>query len=228
MPYTIHKVSTFPYDFQADDEQVATAEHLDLVPIRLEELGFGQAKTTIVKGSTVYYKGRTNAVYVRYVQSLPIEHQNNKKVQAFSKEFYDFLWTDKMLAFLPGCGWNDGGCRSLMHAVLMWLPKSDLIEPYEIVKNPKHVVAEHAFVKVGNWFIDGDGVSTKEQLRKRWIEEEGFPSYLIIRPYDYESEPSDEDAYCLTHPELQELAALLQERFDGKEILSLLLNEGSA
>lgn len=75
MPYTIHKVSTFPYDFQSHDEQLAIAERLDLIPIRLEELGFGQAKTTIVKGTTIYYKGRTNAVYVRHVQALPNQLQ---------------------------------------------------------------------------------------------------------------------------------------------------------
>ena len=24
------------------------------------------------------------------------------------------LWTDEALSLLPDCGWNDGGCRSLM------------------------------------------------------------------------------------------------------------------
>lgn len=69
MPYSIRKVSTFPYALKNDDEQIATAETLALVPVILKELGYGQSRQTIVQGTIVHYKGKTNAVYARYVSA---------------------------------------------------------------------------------------------------------------------------------------------------------------
>jgi hypothetical protein len=67
MAFQIQKINTFPIAFKKDDEILAHGESLNEIPIRLADIGFADAKRKIVEGSVVYYKGRTNAVYVRHI-----------------------------------------------------------------------------------------------------------------------------------------------------------------
>lgn len=67
MEFEIRKIGVFPHQFKAEDEVLVKGESLNEIPYRLEDLGFAGAKTKLVEGTTVYYKGKTNAVYVKYV-----------------------------------------------------------------------------------------------------------------------------------------------------------------
>lgn len=67
MAFQIQKIKAFPITFNKDDEVLATGESLNEIPFRLEDIGFLSSKEKVVEGTTVYYKGKTNAVYVRYI-----------------------------------------------------------------------------------------------------------------------------------------------------------------
>lgn len=148
-------------------------------------------------------------------------YENRKE---FHKAFKEFLWEDDKLALLSGCGWNDGGCRSLMRALNQWLG-SDQVKTYQIVKSHNEVHSEHALIKVGEYFVDGDGVSTHDELYTRWIDEEGLPS-VIVRPFEPELEPnslSGEEPYYINDNKNQQLIKLLNETFNKENVLEILL-----
>lgn len=138
--------------------------------------------------------------------------------------FIDFLWTNEMMSLLPGFGWNDGGCRSLMRALKEWLD-SPFLKTYQIVKYENEEHSEHALIRIGEYFIDGDGVSTYDQLYERWLYEEDLPS-VIIRPFEPETEPSSiggEEPYYIDYTEHKKLMNKLEEKFDKRNIIELLL-----
>lgn len=144
-------------------------------------------------------------------------------LKTFSKELRDFLWTDEVLKLIPDFGWNDGGCRSLMAANRLWLG-TDNTEPYQIVKTKHQEHSEHALVRVGQWFLDGEGVWERSQLIQHWIEEEGMPGTSYLRPFEPSTEPlyEGEIPYYIPDTDIRKLAAMLEERFNKEEVLRLL------
>lgn len=142
----------------------------------------------------------------------------------FSYRLKNVLWSDETLALIPDFGWNDGGCRSLMRAFIIWFDSEEL-RTYQIVTSPDHYHSEHAFVRIGDWFLDGDGVSGFDEMEHRWLFEEGFPS-VIIREFDPDTEPvhvnGDEPSY-IAEERIGELVRLLNAHFHRDEILELLL-----
>ena len=65
--------------------------------------------------------------------------------------------------------WLEGGCWTLAHAVAGLLDG----ELWAFVSRPKHsqtLVVQHVVVKVGNKFIDGDGLWTENDLFDHFIE----------------------------------------------------------
>ena len=59
------------------------------------------------------------------------------------------------------CGWMDGGCFSLATAFKMWLGSHAQLEG---VVREKNDTLDHVVVKVGEVYLDADGVATKEDL----------------------------------------------------------------
>ncbi|MCA1012805.1 hypothetical protein [Halobacillus halophilus] len=141
----------------------------------------------------------------------------------FSYQLKNVLWSEEALSLIPDFGWNDGGCRSLMKAFMIWFG-SDSLRTYQIVKEPDQFHSEHAFVRLGDWFLDGDGVSGLLEMKHRWLYEEGF-SAVIIREFDPETEPNhsngEEPHYI--HPALiRKLVQILDKHFHHQEVYALL------
>lgn len=68
MVIEIKKIKQFPPVIREDDEVVATGKELKEVPLLLAELGFNDCKTKIIEGTMIYYKSRTNMVYIKYIK----------------------------------------------------------------------------------------------------------------------------------------------------------------
>lgn len=133
------------------------------------------------------------------------------------------LWSDEALALIPDFGWNDGGCRSLMKAFILWLGRDEL-RTYQIVKKPEQHHSEHAFVQVGRWFLDGDGVSGFAQMEHRWRFEERL-SGVIIREFDPDTEPdhvNGDQPFYIEDDRIEILVQLLDQHFDKSELIELL------
>ncbi|MCR6108650.1 hypothetical protein HXA32_20475 [Salipaludibacillus agaradhaerens] len=133
------------------------------------------------------------------------------------------LWSEEALSLLPGCGWNDGGCRSLMKAFIIWLGP-DHARSYQIVKDSEQGCSEHAFIRIGLWFLDGDGVSGLDQMFYRWRFEEGL-SDIIIREFDPETEvdhTNGEKPFYIRHDHILKLVEILDRHFNKKEFLRCL------
>jgi len=101
--------------------------------------------------------------------------------RGFSETLVEWLQTDEAYALLPSSStWTAGGCWILGSALEAWMDR-----PYTrqmaLVSGgiPQHVVLE--FRK--DVFVDGDGVSTRVRLRKRWRELEGLEIERIV-PFD--------------------------------------------
>lgn len=141
----------------------------------------------------------------------------------FSYRLKKRLWSDEVLALIPHFGWNDGGCRSLMKAFVLWFDSEEL-RTYQIVKSPDHYHSEHAFVRIGDWFLDGDGVSGFNQMEHRWLYEEGL-ARVIIREFDPDTEPvhtNGEVPLYIADDLIEKLVRFLDEHFDKNEVLHLL------
>jgi hypothetical protein len=133
------------------------------------------------------------------------------------------LWSDEALALIPDFGWNDGGCRSLMKAFLLWLGRDEL-RTYQIVKTPEQHHSEHAFVQVGPWFLDGDGVSGFAQMKYRWQFEERLPD-VVIREFNPETEPdhvNGDQPFYIEDDRIHALVRLLDQHVDKDELLEVL------
>ena len=101
---------------------------------------------------------------------------------------------------------------------------SDNVRTYQIVKSQEQHHSEHALIRIGNYFLDGDGVSREEQLVYRWITEEYFPA-VVLREFDPYTEPdctSGEEPFYISDDGVEQLVRLLDRDFDKNEILDLL------
>lgn len=62
------------------------------------------------------------------------------------------------------CGWLDGGCLPLAQALVVWLgPQTRLWAVRDSSGRAQHVVA-----RLGDTYLDGDGVSSANTLLERW------------------------------------------------------------
>ncbi|UOE58144.1 hypothetical protein [Cytobacillus oceanisediminis] len=154
--------------------------------------------------------------------------QKFNSIKEFHKAFKRFIWSDMLvLNIIPDHGWIDGGCRSLMKALALWLGQEN-IAYYQLVKGKEETHSEHALVKIGDYFIDGDGISTYYALYKRWRRLEKFPS-IYIRPFNPENEPALlingklEPPYYIKDDSIQLLVKALESSFDKKNVIELLL-----
>lgn len=142
----------------------------------------------------------------------------------FNKAFLNFIWQERLVNLLEGCGWNDGGCRSLMKANLLWLAGED-VKTYQIVRSKERLHSDHAFVKIGSYYLDGNGFATHKRLYQRWRYEEGLPS-VFIRPFNPETEPewNGEEPFYVAKRSIELIAGALEERFDRKKVIELIIH----
>lgn len=141
--------------------------------------------------------------------------------KTFGKAFRRFLLRNEIIGLLSYCGWLDGGCRSLMKAILIWLGAEN-VQTYQIVKEKNQQHSDHAFIKLGDYFLDGDGVSNLNQMKKRWFFEEGLPN-VYIQPFNPLTEPSfqDEEPFYIDDDSIEILVNELKETFDKYKVLFL-------
>jgi len=156
------------------------------------------------------------------VIDLSVGDFSYSSIQSTSKALKRFLLQDSTLSLLPDCGWLDGGCRSLMKAFMLCFDFD--VEPYMIVQDPNHLHAEHALIKIGDYFLDGDGVSTEEQLIYKWKNDIGL-AQVFLKPFNPLQEPSSEteEPYYIHDESIHELARALDHTFD-QDCLQQLLN----
>lgn len=135
-----------------------------------------------------------------------------------------FLWSNEVLELIPDFGWNDGGCRSLMKAFQLWFD-SDEVKTYQLVKKEDRFHSEHAFIKIGNFYLDGNGVSSHDQMEYTWLIEEGFPN-VFIRQFDPENEPDNvngDKPFYIDEERINKLVSLLDVNFNKEEVFNLLI-----
>jgi hypothetical protein len=87
----------------------------------------------------------------------------------------DFLYREDNFALVneaTGGGWLDGGCQILADALVQWLGEG--AESYYLVAGSNGVrdFPEHALVRYGDVYLDGDGASSEGVLLARWEQEE--------------------------------------------------------
>lgn len=102
------------------------------------------------------------------------------------------LNSNEAYSILDGIGdtWLSGGCFLLAKVLFKMIPKSKLIILMGNGKTQKEIQPQHALVQVGNYFIDGDGVSTKDALIKRWETLEGILN-IKIEPFEPSKHKAD-------------------------------------
>lgn len=150
-------------------------------------------------------------------------------INKLSDKFYSFLWSNEVLGETTPkingiiiCGWNDGGCRSLMRAIKLWL--GEAAETYQIVTDENIHHSNHALCKVGSYFIDGYGIHSENEKKKIWKEEEGLDP-IILRPFDFSTEPDDggEEPFYYEEYFIQKLKDLLEHSFEKETFIKALI-----
>lgn len=150
-------------------------------------------------------------------------------IHQLSDKLYSFLWANEVLSETTPkindiiiCGWNDGGCRSLMKAIKLWL--GDAAKPYQMVTDENIHHSNHALCKVGSYFIDGYGIHNENEKKKIWKEEEGLDP-IILRPFDFLDEPDDngEEPFYYEEKFIQNLVDLLDQSFKKEDVIKELI-----
>lgn len=88
----------------------------------------------------------------------------------FGKTLQATLETNEALEVLPGCGWLNGGCMILSHALVAWSQGALQQGACLRSKNGMKYV-DHAFawctVDGERWLFDGDGLQLEPELRTK-------------------------------------------------------------
>ncbi|MEK4487966.1 hypothetical protein MHH81_20880 [Psychrobacillus sp. FSL H8-0484] len=147
--------------------------------------------------------------------------------RAFNKAFKEFIWQPHLVDLLDGCGWMDGGYRSLMKAFQLWLSDED-IQTYQIVKRRDCLHSEHALIRLGSCYLDGDGLSSYQALYQRWRYVERFP-HVYIRVFEPKTEPANlamklpEEPFYIKEESIELIAKELDATFDKKALVLLMV-----
>lgn len=86
-----------------------------------------------------------------------------------SRSLRDFLYRDEIVTPLLdqyGCAWLDGGCGVLAEALHRHLGGNIVA-----IRNQGDFI-EHVVLEYASFYLDGDGISTRAELEKRWAEDE--------------------------------------------------------
>ncbi len=115
-------------------------------------------------------------------------YQQQRTAQVFSVRLRQVLWHREGTRLLRSisdewpCGWLDGLCNLLAEGLLEWVCASgqQLVEslaPHLMILAGEGKAVDHVVLQIGTWFLDGDGVSSRRTLLRRWQNQEG-----LVRP----------------------------------------------
>lgn len=135
----------------------------------------------------------------------------------YGRALHDILYNGRMWALLEplGCGWLDGGCLPLAQALSVWLGSGAKLWAVR----DGFGRAQHVVVRLGDLYLDGDGASSAQALRRRWKRWEG-----IAEPHLTPFDPVEaEAAGIFVSPELAAAAlAALRAWRDGSTFAAAL------
>lgn len=103
----------------------------------------------------------------------------------FGRDLHAFLSSERAYQDLLGPGyatWTAGGCWILAQAIHKWLgPPTKL---WAIVDGDAPRAVQHVVVSIGDFYLDGDGLSSQAALLRRWRDQEGIqrPRLMRFRP----------------------------------------------
>ena len=81
-----------------------------------------------------------------------------------------------------GCGAMDGGCLMVALALKEVLGRGEIYAVWGITYRRKTPCYLHALLRVGNLYVDGDGVSDKQLVLDRWNASEYINEALDLVP----------------------------------------------
>lgn len=91
--------------------------------------------------------------------------------------------------------WVAGGCYLLAKTLMQLVPNAKLVVLMGLTKEQAQQLTEarpnHVLVKVGNYLVDGDGMSSEASLFKRWIKYEGLIGKCWIEPFNPNKHKAD-------------------------------------
>lgn len=132
---------------------------------------------------------------------------------SFGRALRLFLESDEQMMLLEAppfnrCGWLDGGCGMLAHALEIWAGGTGervVLAGFSTGGVLDYQQAQHEALRWHDWYIDGDGAARKRTWLARWSRSVADPA--IVSPGAVFSEIPD-------HPEgAQELADRLHRVF---------------
>jgi hypothetical protein len=137
------------------------------------------------------------------------------------RHLHEFLYSPDIFALLDphGCGWLDGGCRILADAVGLWLAIDYRAALVDVAGH-----AQHSFIMIDDWHIDGDGISRPDTFLRRWRDLEGVDGHvvkdgiaLIVASHMRNSWSMPQDMILSRH-----LAGLIDTKLPATMVLSAL------
>ena len=118
---------------------------------------------------------------------------NPEEATEIGRRLKDFCGTVSSYRLLDGSSarggtWTAGGCLILAHAMHVMLSAKGEKTKVAILKNkvPQHAVCVVRLSNGADAFFDGDGISRRDGLLRRWLEEEDVaPPLSIVFPRRY-------------------------------------------
>jgi|ERR1035437_910768 hypothetical protein len=117
-----------------------------------------------------------------------------KKVQREAEEFKVY---DSQI-------WTCGPCACLAKALCTWIGKD--VSIYALCQKNESSEAFHLLVRVGDFYLDGDGVSSSEEIFKRWSK--NLVEDLTLVPFENHMWP--QDFYSARYEELHVIRPLIK------------------
>ncbi len=93
------------------------------------------------------------------------------EMRSFGRDLYDFFNSPDVFELLGNYAtWSEGGCWIAAEALKRWMrPHAELWAVHDGANILHHVV-----VRLGDCFIDANGIFTEEEMLRFWAEEEGL------------------------------------------------------
>lgn len=88
-----------------------------------------------------------------------------------------FLHRPDVFALLPEGSWTQGGCLTLAAALRDWIPGSAV---WTVATSRQHDKPMHLFAYWGEFCLDGDGVSTRQEMIEKMKRLEGLRSPVLV------------------------------------------------
>lgn len=135
--------------------------------------------------------------------------------RSLSRRLHTVLYSPGVFALITPykCGWLDGGCGIAAEGIALWLGAKTQIW----VLLDAQGRAQHLLVRYGEWYLDGDGISTGAELLARWAKLEMIPKGRLERARAANRLMAPADPLIA-----RQLAALLQARLPVAGVRAIL------